>query len=248
MAQTKQKREEHRNILRPVVAASIRWCGVMLLSALMVLPADTILSPSSVRSAEAADPPYGHGDITLGASYQALAAALDFRDIHAAVAEQGARKAAKPDLGRRGYGCARRDDAYADVTCVSHDEKIAAADTREIRLQFLNGVLQQFSITADLPHFAVVLGALQSRHGPAQEIEPASEGRYASYRWRNGASSIVAYSGRDVVFVSFELATYAEAVKNRQTGGGRIVVEPRLSHCLGISSECFRVIPWLKGS
>src|SRR6185436_8147071 len=78
-------------------------------------------------AAAAADGPYGLADITLGASYQALAAALDFRDIHAAVAEQGARKGAKPDLGRRGYGCVRRDDAYADVSCVSHDEKVGAA-------------------------------------------------------------------------------------------------------------------------
>ena len=116
-------------------------------------------------AAGAADRPYGHADIALGASYRALAEALDFRDIHAAVAEQGARKARTPDLGRRGYGCVRRDDAYADVTCVSHDEKVGAADTREIRLQFLNGVLQQFSITADIPHLDTVLASIRSRHG-----------------------------------------------------------------------------------
>ena len=40
-------------------------------------------------------------------------------------------------------------------------------------------------------------------------------------------SSIVAYAGKDVVFVSFELATYPEAVKRRQQTGGGIVVEPR---------------------
>ena len=43
--------------------------------------------------------PTAHADIALGASYQALAAALDFRDIHAAVAEQGARKAGSPTWG-----------------------------------------------------------------------------------------------------------------------------------------------------
>lgn len=177
--------------------------------------------------AAAADEPYGHADITLGASYRALAAALDFRDIHAAVAGQGARQAAKPDLGRRGYGCARRDDPYADVTCVSHDEKIGAAETREIRLQFLNGVLQQFSITADIPHFDVVMEALRTRHGPPHETEPAAEGRYASYRWKNGVSSIVAYASKDVVFVSFDLATYQEAIKRRQQTGGGVVIEPR---------------------
>lgn len=175
----------------------------------------------------AADAPYGHADITLGASYPALAAALDFRDINAAIAEQGARKASTPDLGRRGYGCVRRDDAYADVTCVSHDEKIDSAQAREIRLQFLNGVLQQFSITADIPHFDAVMGAIRAQHGPPQETEAAAEGRYASYRWRNGVSSIVAYGGKDVVFVSFELATYPEAVKVRQQSGGKIVIEPR---------------------
>jgi hypothetical protein len=177
--------------------------------------------------AHAADGPYGQADITLGASFQVLAEALDFRDIHAAVAEQAARKAVRPDLGRRGYGCVRRDDAYADVTCVSHDEKIGGAETREIRLQFLNGVLQQFSITADLPHFDAVMDALKARHGPPHESEPAAEGRYASYRWRNAASTIVAYGGKDVIFVSFELASYREAVKVRQQSGGGIVIEPR---------------------
>jgi hypothetical protein len=121
----------------------------------------------------------------------------------------------------------RRDDAYADVSCVSHDEKVGGADTREIRMQFLNGVLQQFSISADIPHFGAVMDVLRARHGPPQEVEPAADGRYASYRWRNRVASIVAYAGKDVVFVSFELATYPEAVKRRQQSGGRIVVEPR---------------------
>ena len=187
------------------------------LAALLLLPS----------FAPAADEPYGQADITLGASYQTLAGALDLRDIHAAVAEQAARRAAKPDLGRRGYGCVRRNDAYADVSCVSHDEKIGHADTREIRLQFLNGVLQQFSISADIPRFDAVMAALRARHGPPTEVEAATEGRYASYRWVNGVSSIVAYRGKDVVFVSFELAIYPEAVKRRQQSGGGIVIEPR---------------------
>ena len=178
-------------------------------------------------AAAAADEPYGHADIALGASYQALAAALDFRDLNAAIAGQGARKAAKPDLGRRGYACVRRDDAYADVSCVSHDEKVGGVETREIRMQFLNGVLQQFSISADIPRFDVVMGAIRARHGPPQEAEAAAGGRYASYRWKNGVSSIVAYGGKDVVFVSYELAIYPEAVKARQKSGGKIVIEPR---------------------
>ena len=166
-------------------------------------------------TADAAEQPYVHGDIALGASYDTLAAALDFRDINAALAEQGARKASKPDLGSRGYGCVRREDPYADVTCVSHDERIGAAPLREIRLQFLDGVLQQFSITAELRYFDVVLQTLRADHGPPSGQEPATAGTYASYRWRNGAATIVAYAGTDLVFVSFELAGYAEAVKRR---------------------------------
>ena len=175
----------------------------------------------------AADEPYGLADIRLGTSYQALAAALDFRDLHAAVAEQAARKSARPDLGRRGYGCLRRDDAYADASCVSHDEKLGGADAREFRLQFVNGVLQQFSISADIPHFDVVMAALRAQYGAPRTVEAATEGRYAAYRWANGVSNIVAYSGKDVVFVSFELAIYPEAVKRRQQTGGGVVIEPR---------------------
>ena len=170
-------------------------------------------------SAHAADQPYGHGDITLGASFQALDAALDFRDIHAALATQG--KAAKPDLGRRCYGCMRREDPYADLTCVSHDEKVGGAETREIRLHFLNGVLQQFSITAEIQHLDTVMETLRARYGAAERREPATAGGFPSWLWHNGVSSIVAYGGKDLVFVSFELATYAEAVKARQSGAGR---------------------------
>ena len=172
-------------------------------------------------AAHAADQPYGHGDITLGASFQALDAALDFRDIHAALAEQGQRKATKPDLGRRGYGCMRREDAYADVTCVSHDERVGGAETREIRLHFLNGTLQQFSITAEIQHLDTVMEAVRARYGAAERREPATAGGFPSWLWRNGVSGIVAYGGKDLVFVSFELATYAEAVRARSGGAGR---------------------------
>ena len=170
-------------------------------------------------AAHAADQPYGHADIVLGASFQALDAALDFRDIHAALAAQG--KAAKPDLGRRGYGCMRREDAYADVTCVSHDEKIGGTETREIRLHFLNGVLQQFSITAEIQHLDTVMAAVGARYGPPERREPPTAGGFPSWLWRNGVSSIVSYGGKDLVFVSFELATYAEAVRARQSRAGR---------------------------
>src|SRR6188768_2151691 len=80
--------------------------------------------------------PYRYDDVRLGASFTRLAHDLDFRDIHAVIAAQQEKQATKPDLGRRGYGCARRDDPYAAVACVSHDERVGGAETREIRLHF----------------------------------------------------------------------------------------------------------------
>jgi hypothetical protein len=191
------------------------------------LPAALIVLSLASAAAGAADQPYGHGDITLGASYETLAAALDFRNIYAAIAEQAERRTSKPELGRRGYGCIRREDAYADITCVSHDERIGGAQMREIRLQFLDGVLQQFSITAEIQYFDVVMGAVRARYGQPDREEPATAGAYASWRWRNSVSSVVGYAGKDLVFVSFELAIYADAVKLRQHASGKTVVEPR---------------------
>ena len=168
----------------------------------------------------AAAEPYRYDDVRLGASFTRLAHDLDFRDIHVAIAGQHEKQAAKPDLGRRGYGCARRDDPYADVACVSHDERVGGAETREIRLHFLDGVLQQFSITAEIRHFDAVMQVLRERHGAPQQTEPAPAGGYPSSAWRNAESRIIAYGGKDLVFVSFELAGYAEAVKRKQ-GGAR---------------------------
>ena len=164
--------------------------------------------------------PYQFDAIRLGASFQRLAHELDFRDIHATVAEQKERNTTKPDLGRRGYGCARRDDPYADIACVSHDERVGGAETREIRLHFLDGLLQQFSITAEIRHYDAVMQALRERHGAPQATEPAPAGGYSSSSWRNAESKIISYGGKDLVFVSFELAGYPDAVKRKQ-GGAR---------------------------
>ena len=161
--------------------------------------------------------PYRFEDLRLGASFQRLAHELDFRDIHAAAAEQGERKAARPDLGRRGYGCARREDPQADVACVSHEERVGGAETREIRLHFLEGRLQQFSITAEIRHYDAVMQALRSRYGEPQAAA-APAGGYASSTWRNDDSKIISYGGKDLVFVSFELAGYPDAVKRKQDG------------------------------
>ncbi|OGA23218.1 MAG: hypothetical protein A3I02_03030 [Betaproteobacteria bacterium RIFCSPLOWO2_02_FULL_67_26] len=162
--------------------------------------------------------PYRFEDIRLGATFQRLAHELDFRDIHAAVAEQKERQTAKPDLGRRGYGCARRDDPYADIACVSHDERVGGAATREVRLHFLDGLLQQFSITAEIRHYDAVMQALRERHGAPLATEPAPAGGYSSSSWRNAESRIVSYGGKDLVFVSFELAGYQDAVKRKSSG------------------------------
>lgn len=164
--------------------------------------------------------PYRYDDMRLGASFTRLAQDLDFRDIHAAIAAQQQRQAARPDLGRRGYGCSRRDDAYADVTCVSHEERMDGVETREIRMHFLGGLLQQFSITAEIRHYDAVIAALHGRHGAPQQSQPAPAGGHPVLAWGNGESTIVAHGGKDLVFVSFELASYAEAVKRRQGGPG----------------------------
>ena len=162
--------------------------------------------------------PYRYDDIRLGAPLARLAHDLDFRDIHAAIAQQQAQHAAKPNLGRRGYGCARREDAFADVACVSHEERVGGAPTREIRLHFLAGILQQVSFTAEIRFLEAVMRAIRERHGDPASAQPAAAGGYPSSRWRNADSSITAYGGQDLVFVSYELVGYAEAVKRKQSG------------------------------
>jgi len=164
----------------------------------------------------AAAEPYAFGNIRLGTSFDDLAPLLDFRDIDVALDRQLAAKAARPDLGRRGYGCMRREDPYAEVACVSHDEKVGDTPTREIRLQFLNGVLQQFSITAEIAEIESVMAALRQEHGAPRETKAATAGAFASYHWRNADSAIAVYRGKDLVFVSFELAGYRQAVEQRQ--------------------------------
>jgi hypothetical protein len=166
----------------------------------------------------AAAEPFRFDDIRLGASYSRLAHDLDFRDIHTAIARQHDSQAERPDLGRRGFGCARRDDSYADIACVSHEERVGGAGTREIRLHFLAGVLQQFSITAEIRHYDTVMQALRERYGDPGRASPAPSGGYPAARWHNAESGITAYGGKDLVFVSFELASYAEAVKRKQAG------------------------------
>ena len=56
----------------------------------------------------AAAEPFAFNDIRLGADYNKLSQQLDFRDIEGALREARERGAAKPDLGRRGYGALER--------------------------------------------------------------------------------------------------------------------------------------------
>lgn len=162
--------------------------------------------------------PYRFDEVRLGASFGRLEHDLDFRDINAAIAARKGQQTVKPDLGRRGYGCARREDAYADITCVSHDERVGGAEMREIRLQFLDGILQQFSITAEIRYYDVVMQALRERLGAPQQTQLAPAGGYPSSSWANAESRITAYAGKDLVFVSFELAGYPDAVKRKESG------------------------------
>ncbi|NBR27584.1 MAG: hypothetical protein EBT83_04110 [Betaproteobacteria bacterium] len=79
--------------------------------------------------APAAEETFGLLDITLGSSYARLERDLDFRYITTSLAQM---KGNVPDLGKRGYGCMRRDDPQADIGCVSHVEKLGGVETREM--------------------------------------------------------------------------------------------------------------------
>ena len=180
----------------------------------LTLIASIVLAFGAAQTAAAA--PYGFGDVRLGASFEELSRQLDFRDINAALEAQRAAKAHKPNLGRRGFGCMRGANAYADIVCVSHQEQIGGEPTREIRLQFLDGVLQKFSITVELDRSGAVLSALHAQYGEPRESRAGDAGTFASQHWRNAESAIAVFRGPDLVFVSFELAGYGAAVAKRQ--------------------------------
>jgi hypothetical protein len=170
---------------------------------------------ATATSALAADAPFGVLDITLGTSYGRLERDLDFRDLDATLAKT---QSGKPDLGRRGYGCMQRDDDFADTACVSHTEQLDGIETREIRLHFLEGRLQQFSLTAEVRHYEAVAGYLRARYGAPQAMPERNDGDQPSLKWQSEAGHIDAYRGKDLVFVNFELAIYPEAVKRKRDG------------------------------
>ena len=173
------------------------------------------LLAGAAAGAAAADAPFGVLDITLGASYARLERDLEFRDLAAALAGI---QSGKPDLGKRGYGCTRRDDDFADNACVSHSERLAGVETRELRLHFLEGRLQQFSLTAEIQHHAAVTGYLRARYGAPQVLPADNAGSEAILQWRSEAARIDAHRGKDLVFVNFELTSYPAAVKRKRDG------------------------------
>lgn len=140
--------------------------------------------------------PFGFGDICLGASVDELARVLDLRDIETALAAM--KGSGKPDLGKRGYGCSRRDDAYADVTCVSHDERPGGLQLREIRLQFRRGLLRQLSITAELGDSPGLRKMLEARLGPGTSSADAAA------EWRSVDATARMHEGPNLVFVVFD--------------------------------------------
>lgn len=195
-----------RQLLKSVLSAALRTTHALItITALITTGATTAL---------AADEPFGVLDIGLGASYGRLERDLDFRDLNASLAK----KAGVPDLGKRGYGCMQRDDDFADIGCVSHTERLDGTETREIRLHFLDGRLQQFSLSAEVRNFAAVIAYLTIRFGPPQVVPAQSVTEQPATRWQSPAGQIVAHRGKDLVFVNFELVSYPDAVKRKREG------------------------------
>src|SRR3954465_3145379 len=163
----------------------------------------SLIGATGATLAAAADMPYGVLDIGLGGSYARLERDLDFHDIDASLAK----KAGKPDLGKRGYGCMQREDDFADVGCVSHTERLDAVEMREIRLHFLEGRLQQFSITAEVENYDAVVAYISKRFGPPQTVPVKDASEQPSVKWTNEAGEVVALRGKDLVFVNFQLGS-----------------------------------------
>jgi hypothetical protein len=170
---------------------------------------------AAASASAAADMPFGVLDIGLGASYARLERDLDFRDIDASLAKP---RAGKPDLGKRGYGCMQREDDFADVGCVSHTERLDSVETREIRLHFLDGRLQQFSLSAEVQNYDAVIAYLRARYGAPQSLTAQNATDQPGVKWQTEAGHIVAYRGKDLVFVNFELSSYPAAVKRKREG------------------------------
>ena len=170
---------------------------------------------ATAAGAVAAQTQFGVLDIVLGTSYGRLERDLDFRNIDATLAST---QSGKPDFGKRGYGCMQRDDDFADTACVSHTERLDGTEMREIRLHFIEGRLQQFSLTAEVQYYEAVVGYLQARFGAPLAVPARNDGDQPAVRWQSESARIYAYRGKDLVFVNFELASYPAAVKRKRDG------------------------------
>ncbi len=181
--------------------------------AALLLPSAMFMAGALAADAPHAEP-FGLLDISLGAAYTQLTQQLDLRDINTALAAMA--KPGHPDLGRRGYGCMPRQDEYADTGCVSHDEKLNGVPTREIRLQILDGRLQQLSLTAEAQYYDAVTTYLRQRYGEPRHTVAAEAGAAPRLEWGNNVSKMYAIRGSDLVFVSLELDTYGDAVARKR--------------------------------
>ena len=81
------------------------------------------------------------------------------------------------------------------------------------RLHFLRGRLDQLSMSAEVQFYDVVVAHLRVRNG-APLAAPAGE----ALRWQDEAAQIAAYRGKDLIFVNFQMASYADAVKRKREG------------------------------
>jgi hypothetical protein len=67
-------------------------------------------------------------------------------------------------------------------------------------------------------NFDSVVGYLRARFGAPQLVIAQGPTELPSVKWQNEAGQIVAYRGKDLVFVSFELVSYPAAVKRKREG------------------------------
>lgn len=61
-----------------------------------------------------------------------------------------------------------------------------------------------------------MIAYLRRRHGDPMRLEPGDPA--GGFQWRNDSARITTHRGKDLVFVSFELASYADAVKRKREG------------------------------
>ena len=68
-------------------------------------------------------------------------------------------------------------------------------------------------MSAEVQHYDAVIAQLRARNG-APQIDSEND----AVRWKNESGQVAAYRGKDLVFVNFELASYADAVKRKRDG------------------------------